>query len=312
MQKGEAALKVRRFEEALDSFKQANAIQKKTSAAAFYGQARAYQGLGAFKSGAESCAEGLKHVGGDQRLQAMLLNQRGMALYNLAGKNTDKEVRDAEAEFRQALAIPDPPLITWYNLGVVLLKQSRDEEGTKALQTYVDSGVRAPEVELAKKMIENPRRGRENYAADYAFASLAGDYISSKELLGKTVLIDFWGQWCGPCRAATPDLVKLHKKYRDGPFEMIGISSDKPADEQKWKDYIDKAKMEWPQYLDLNRQIHRVFQVAVFPTYIVVDTEGIVRIRRQGWGLGAVDELESAIKKSMKDAVPKLLEKPVY
>lgn len=312
MQKGEAALKVRRFEEALESFKQANAIQKKTSAAAFYGQARAYQGLAAFKSGAESCAEGLKHVGADQRLQAMLLNQRGMALYNLASKNTDKEVRDAEAEFRQALAIPDPPPITWYNLGIVLLKQSRDDEGTKALQTYVDSGVRAPEIEFAKRMIENPRRGRENYAPDYAFASLAGDYISSKELIGKTVLIDFWGQWCGPCRAATPDLVKLHKKYRDGPFEMIGISSDKPADEQKWKDYIDKTKMEWPQYLDLNRQIHRVFQVAVFPTYIVVDTEGIVRIRRQGWGLGAVDELESAIKKSLKDAVPKLLEKPVY
>ena len=63
MQKGEAALKARRFEEAIDAFKQANAMQKKTSAAAFYGLGRAYQGLGAFKSGAESCAEGLKHVG---------------------------------------------------------------------------------------------------------------------------------------------------------------------------------------------------------------------------------------------------------
>ena len=104
MQKGEAALKARRFEEAIDAFKQANAIEKKTSAAAFYGLGRAYQGLGAFKSGAESCAEGLKHVGDDRRLQAMLLNQRGMALFSLADKNTDKEIRDAETEFRSALS----------------------------------------------------------------------------------------------------------------------------------------------------------------------------------------------------------------
>ena len=97
-------------------------------------------------------------------------------------------------------------------------------------------------------MIDNPRRGRENYAPDYAFASLAGDYVSSKELIGKTVLLDFWGTWCGPCRAATPDLVRLHKKYRDGPFEMIGISSDKPDDKEKWVEYIAKTKMEWPQY----------------------------------------------------------------
>jgi thiol-disulfide isomerase/thioredoxin len=312
MQKGEAALKTRRFEEALDAFKQANAIQKKTSAAAFYGLGRAYQGLGAFKSGAESCAEGLKHVGDDRRLQAMLLNQRGMALFSLADKNTDKEIRDAETEFRSALQIPEAPPIAWYNLGIALLKQSRDQEGTAALQAYVDSGARAPEIDLAKKMIENPRRGRENYAPDYAFASLAGDYVSSKELIGKTVLLDFWGTWCGPCRAATPDLVRLHKKYRDGPFEMIGISSDKPDDKQKWVDYIAKTKMEWPQYLDVNRQIHRTFQVSAFPTYIVVDTEGIVRTRRQGWGFGAIDELESAIKKSMKDAGPRILERPRY
>jgi thiol-disulfide isomerase/thioredoxin len=305
MQKGEAALKARRFEEAIDAFKQANAFQNKSSAAAFHGLGRAYHGLGAFKTGAESCAEGLKHVGGDRRLQAMLHNQRGMALFSLADKSTDKEIRDAEAEFRSALVLAEAPPIAWYNLGIVLLKQSRDQEGIVALQAYIDSGARAPEIDLARRMIENPRRGRETYAPDYAFASSKGDYISSKDLVGKTVLLDFWGTWCGPCRQATPDLVRLYKKYRDQPFEMLGISSDKSADQEKWVDYIAKTKMEWPQYLDLNRQVIRTFQVNAFPTYIVVDTEGIVRTRRAGYGLGAIDELESAIKKSIKDGTPK-------
>lgn len=306
MQKGEAALKSRRFEEALDAFKEANATQSKTSAAAFHGLGRAYHGLGAFKSGADSCAEGLKYVGSDKRMEALLHNQRGMNLFGLADKNTAKEIKDAEAEFRSALVIPDAPPIAWYNLGVVLLKQNRDQEALVALQTYVESGVRAPEIELAKKMIENPRRGRETFAPDYAFASLKGDYVSSKELVGKTVLLDFWGTWCGPCRAATPDLVRLYKKFKDEPFAMLGISSDASGDREKWTEYIDKNKMDWPQLLDLNRQVIRSFQVTSYPTYIVIDTEGIVRIRKSGWGMGTINDLEGAIKKSMKDAAPKV------
>src|SRR4029453_11338213 len=70
MQKGEAALKSRRFEEALDSFKEANATQNKTSAAAFHGLGRVYHGLGAFKSGADSRAEGPEWGGGEQRIAA--------------------------------------------------------------------------------------------------------------------------------------------------------------------------------------------------------------------------------------------------
>lgn len=315
LQKGEAALKVRRFEEALDAFKQANAIQNKTSAVAFYGISRAYHGLGAFKSEADNCLEGLKHVGADERLKATLHNQRGMALFSLAEKNTDKAIKDAEAEFRAALVLPEAQPITWYNLGVVLLKQSRDPEGIVALQAYLDSGARAPEIALAKRMIENPRRGREDYAPDYSFASLEGEFVSSKELVGKTVLLDFWGTWCPPCRAATPDLVRLYKKYSPEPFAMLGISSDATNDRERWVDYIAKNKMEWPQYLDVNRQIHRLYQIQAFPTYIVVDTEGIVRIRHRGWGSGTIHELESAIKKSMKDAAPKtpaLFEQPRY
>ncbi len=76
-------------------------------------------------------------------------------------------------------------------------------------------------------------------------------------------------------------------------------------------DYIAKTKMEWPQYLDLNRQILRTFQVNVFPTYIVVDTEGIVRTRRAGYGLGAIEELENAIKKSIKDGAAKTMDRAI-
>ncbi len=306
LQKGEAALKIRKWEDALGAFKQANTILDKKSAAALYGVARAYHGLGAFKNEAEACVEALKYVGNDRRFEAMLHNQRGMALFSQAEKNTDKAIKDAEAEFRLAIALPQAPPIAHYNLGLSLLKQSRDEEGATALKAYTAFGLKTPEADLAVRMIENPRRGRENFAPDFSLTSMQGEFYSSKELEGKVVFLDFWGQWCGPCRDLTLDLVKLNKKYRDNPkFVMIGIALEQPADVQKWKDYIAAFKMDWPQFHDAQRQIIAAFRVNSYPTSLVIGPDGIVLLRESGGGIATTRVIEDAIKKGLKALEPK-------
>src|SRR5688572_22265008 len=90
----EAALKARKWEAALNAFKQAHEPAGKSSAVVLFGMARAYHGLGAYKNEAASCLDALKFVGGDTALEANLHNQRGMALYTLAEKNTDKVLKD--------------------------------------------------------------------------------------------------------------------------------------------------------------------------------------------------------------------------
>ena len=301
LQKGEAALKVRRWQDALEAFRDANAVMDKKSPAALYGVARAFHGLKAYKSESDACREALKHVGGDRRVEAILRNQLGMALYSQAEKNTDKAIKDAEAEFRSALALAQAPPITNYNLGLTLLKQNRDDEGKAALQTYIDLGLKSPEADLARRMIENPRRGRETYAPDYSFTSMQGEFLSSKELVGKVVFIDFWGEWCGPCRAITPDLVRLYRKYKDNPnFVMLGVSSDPREAEQKWRDYLAKNKMDWPQFLDLRREVISRFEVRGYPYGVVIDHEGIVLHSELGGGSAGVNVIEGAIKKGLK------------
>jgi peroxiredoxin len=304
LQKGEVALKARQFEPALDAFKQANALKNKSSAVALFGVARAYHGLKAYKSEADACGEALKYAGEDTRLAAQLHHQRGQAFVLLAERPTDKALKDAEAEFTAVLKLTDTMPMAAYNLGVVLMKQNRDQEGAAALKAYIDTGARTPEVDLAKMMIVEPRRAREAFAPEFGAASIDGEYVTLKELQGKVVLLDFWGTWCPPCVAATPALVEISREFAKAPFTIVGISSDKPADAGVLKDFVAQHKMTWPEIHDTARKIIPLYDVTTYPTYVVIDAEGIIRDRVQGLSDGTKGELQTSIRKWLK-AIPK-------
>ena len=53
-----------------------------------------------------------------------------------------------------------------------------------------------------------------------------------KNTTGKSLLINFWATWCGPCTAEFPELQKTWRMYRKRPFEMVTVSINYP-DEQK-------------------------------------------------------------------------------
>ena len=79
---------------------------------------------------------------------------------------------------------------------------------------------------------------------------------------------------------------------------LIGISSD--SDEDEWREFTTKNKMIWPQYLDRERKVQRAFGVRAFPTYIVIDHEGIVRFQSVGTSWMQSANLEDAIRKHVK------------
>ena len=72
--------------------------------------------------------------------------------------------------------------------------------------------------------------------------------MSSDDLRGKIVLIDFWATWCGPCVTATPGLARIQKKYKDEPVVILGISADR--DRAPWKEFIEKHKLDWTHFYD--------------------------------------------------------------
>ena len=288
-----------KFEEALKSFKRANELRDKKSAECYGWMSETYMALEAYKNAIECADKVIELASNDPQLLAKAYNTKGLALQQSAERKDQKKLQAAEAVFRQGLAMKDPPAILHYNLGVSLLQMNRDEEGVAELKIYVKDQPNGTYLETARMMIKDPRRARENFAPDFAFTSSEGEHITLDDLRGKVVLLDFWGTWCPPCVESVPDLRDLYKRYsKAGNFTIIGISSD--SEEDTWREFTVKNKMVWPQYRDKDHHILRAFNIHAFPTYILIDHEGIVRFASVGLSWKSAANLSDAINKQLK------------
>jgi len=299
MEKGREFMRRHKYDDALKSFKRANEMADKKSPQCFLGMAQAYQGLEAYKNVIESCDKLIELAGSDIQLRALAYNLKGIALQSQGEGKDQKKLREAEAVFRQAVALNSDLSIIHYNLGLILMQQGRDAEGIAELRNYLELAPKGTKLDDARQLIQNPRRARENYAPDFSITTSEGEYISLEDLRGKVVLLDFWATWCPPCVASTPAFRSLHKRFqKEQSFVMIAISSDHEV--EKWREFIAKNQMVWPQYRDRDSKVQRAFEVRSFPTYIVIDHEGIVRFRTSGFGSSGTAQIEGAISKALK------------
>ncbi len=94
---------------------------------------------------------------------------------------------------------------------------------------------------------------------------------------GKSVLIDFWASWCGPCRHDMPDVVRMYKKYKNKGLEIVGISCDTKKD--AWKKAIGDLHMTWPQMSDLKgwqSEGCKLYAVNGIPHTVLLDPSGTI------------------------------------
>lgn len=107
---------------------------------------------------------------------------------------------------------------------------------------------------------------------------LTGKNLSLADYKGRYVLIDFWGTWCSPCRAETPNLRMAYQTFNRADLEIIGVGCDDTA--EKIKAYCTNEKAEWPQILanDTNNLVER-YHVNSWPTTLLIDRDGKVVLK---------------------------------
>jgi thiol-disulfide isomerase/thioredoxin len=132
---------------------------------------------------------------------------------------------------------------------------------------------------VAKKIIEAQKINVGKLAPEFSAPTPEGKTVSLKESMGKITIIDFWASWCGPCRQANPDLVKLYAEYHDKGLNIISVSLDKPGEEAKWKEAIAKDGLTWTQVSNLKEwkdPIAKLYSVEAIPSSFIINAQGIV------------------------------------
>ncbi len=121
------------------------------------------------------------------------------------------------------------------------------------------------------------------------------------ELKGeKLTLIDFWATWCKPCTKAIPELNKIYEMYRDKGVEIIGINGDGPRSVSKVAPVSKALQIKYPVLIDLNASVKADLNVIVFPTLLIVNTEGNVVWVHEGFVTGDTEVIIAEIDKYLK------------
>lgn len=129
-----------------------------------------------------------------------------------------------------------------------------------------------------------------------------GNKVSPELLKGKTYLLDFWGSWCGPCRASHPHLKELYAKYKDKGFEIVAIAHErgKALEECKasWSKAIEEDQINWVHILNQDgieqQNVVSTYHVSSFPTKILIGADGKIILRISG---SATDDVDKALER---------------
>lgn len=114
----------------------------------------------------------------------------------------------------------------------------------------------------------------------FTLASLDGRPVSSADLKGKVVVLNFWATWCGPCKEEMPALDRLRREFDPARFVLLTITTDiRP---RAITSFLKTLGLDLPVLLDDEKDVSGVYLVRGLPTTVLIGKDGRVVARAVG------------------------------
>ena len=119
---------------------------------------------------------------------------------------------------------------------------------------------------------------------DYNFKlrDLSGKTIDMNELKGKTIFLNIWATWCGPCRMEMPSIQKLYNEVDQKKIAFIMLSVDKESHDSKVSQYIQAEKFTFPVYRPVDGDLPEQIRVPSIPTTFIISPDGKIDSKNVG------------------------------
>lgn len=167
-----------------------------------------------------------------------------------------------------------------FSLDLILKNYSKDLEKMNAYYAKISEELRNSDMGLQlKDKIEVAEKIKEGaIAPDFTLKDINGNDLKLSAFKGKVVLLDFWGDWCGPCRATHPFLIDLHGKYQEQGFEILGIGNGNSI--ERWLQAIKTDQIGiWRHAFGSgikDYDIFKAYNITAFPTKILINKDGVI------------------------------------
>jgi thiol-disulfide isomerase/thioredoxin len=107
-------------------------------------------------------------------------------------------------------------------------------------------------------------------------------------------VVNFWGSWCAPCRAETPELIAAYGEVKSDRVAFLGINVRDP-DRDKAVAFVDNFKVPYPSIYDPPGKLALAFDVppSTIPTTLILRRDSTV----------ATQYREPVLRETLADAV---------
>jgi cytochrome c biogenesis protein CcmG/thiol:disulfide interchange protein DsbE len=124
--------------------------------------------------------------------------------------------------------------------------------------------------------------------------------LSSDDLAGHPIVLNFWASWCLPCREEAPLLEDKWREYSDQGVRFVGVVIRDTPDSAL--DFVRRFDLTYPMLFDPDQVLARDLGLVGLPQTFFIDAEGHVA--------GASDVLGAIEATELDRAIRSLLERP--
>jgi thiol-disulfide isomerase/thioredoxin len=154
----------------------------------------------------------------------------------------------------------------------------------------------------------------------FSFPDLEGRLVANDDprFKGKVLLLDIFGSWCPTCHEATPELLRLYRRYHPRGLEIVGLAfeatGDTAVDARQVRRYRDKFAIPFPLLLagindteSLAAALPQLHNLSAFPTTVFVGRNGRVRLVHAGFHGLATGPQHASLVREFEGEIERLL-----